>query len=80
MKATIKKTIFAAAFASLALGATAEINVDFESPASYTGIGVWDAWEHSPFRLGELAGNYAVTANPDRNVSEASITPSSAAQ
>ena len=70
MKATIKKTIFAAAFASLALGATAEINVDFESPASYKGIGVWDAWEHSPFRLGELAGNYAVTANPDRNVSE----------
>lgn len=70
MKATFKKTIFAAAFASLALGATAEINVDFETPASYKGIGVWDAWEHSPFRLGELPGNYAITDNPDRNVSE----------
>ncbi len=53
-----------------ALGATAEINVDFETPESYKGIGVWDAWEHSPFRLGELSGNYAVTANPDKNVSE----------
>lgn len=70
MNATFKKTLFAAAMCLPALGATAEINVDFETPESYKGIGVWDAWEHSPFRLGELSGNYAVTANPDRNVSE----------
>lgn len=70
MNSTFKKTLIAAAISLPALGATAEINVDFETPQSYKAIGVWDAWEHSPFRLGELQGNYAVTANPDRNPSE----------
>ena len=31
----------------------------------YKSVGVYDRWEHSPFRTGELAGNCAVVDNPD---------------
>ena len=40
-----------------------QIQVDFESPASYRGIGVYDTWSESPFRTGKLKGNAAVVAN-----------------
>lgn len=40
-----------------------QIHVDFESPASYRGIGVYDTWSESPFRTGKLKGNAAVVAN-----------------
>lgn len=68
----MKKYIFAAALCSLALGATAEINVDFETPESYKAVSIWDNWEASPFRSGVMKGNCAITANPDSNVSEIS--------
>lgn len=60
----------AAALCALPLGAMAEINIDFESPEGYKSLGVYDVWEESPFRTGELTGNWAVTPNPDREVSE----------
>ena len=31
----------------------------------YKSVGVYDRWEHSPFRTGELAGNCEVVDNPD---------------
>lgn len=68
----MKKYIVAAALCSLALGVTAEINVDFESPQTYKAVGIWDNWEASPFRTGVMKGNFAVTANPDTSVSEIS--------
>ncbi len=55
----------AVALSTLSLGATAQVNIDFESPESYKSIGVYDAWGNSPFRTGELTGNFAITANPD---------------
>ncbi len=54
-----------AALSAMSLGATSQVTIDFESPESYSAIGVYDAWEKSPFRSGELTGNYAITANPD---------------
>lgn len=49
----------------LSLSVTSQVNIDFESPEAYKSVGVYDAWEQSPFRSGELTGNYAITANPD---------------
>lgn len=66
----MKKQIFAAALTLVALGATAEINVDFETPASYKSVGIWDNWETSPFRTGKLQGNFAICNNPDQSISE----------
>ena len=60
----------AAALALLPLGAMAEINIDFESNSGYKAVGLYDAWEKSPFRTGELKGNFAITANPDTTTSE----------
>lgn len=46
----------------LPLAATAQ-NVTFETQ-DYKAIGVYDTWQQSPFRTGQLQGNVAVTANP----------------
>ena len=46
------------------IGAQADtVLCDFESEDSYTAIGVYDTWDDSPFRTGELAGNVAVVTN-----------------
>lgn len=45
-----------------------EVKVDFENDCGYKSLGVYDVWEESPFRTGELKGNYAIVANPDVNV------------
>lgn len=37
--------------------------VDFEDVAGYKSVGVYDTWEESPFRTGELKGNAAVIDN-----------------
>lgn len=37
--------------------------VDFEDAAGYKSVGVYDTWEESPFRTGELKGNAAVIDN-----------------
>lgn len=67
---TISKTLLAAAVSSMSLGAMAEISIDFESNAGYKSLGVYDVWEQSPFRTGELTGNWAVTANPNTEINE----------
>lgn len=43
--------------------AAQQVKVDFESPASYRAIGVYDTWEESPFRTGKMKGNAAVVPN-----------------
>lgn len=37
--------------------------VDFEDATGYKSVGVYDTWEESPFRTGELKGNAAVIDN-----------------
>ncbi len=48
------------AFAPLYAGAQ---NIDFELSDTYRSIGVYDTWEESPFRTGELKGNVKVVDN-----------------
>ena len=40
-------------------------SVNFETQ-DYRSLGVYDKWEHSPFRTGKLEGNVAVVSNPDK--------------
>lgn len=49
----------------LALGANAQ-TVTFDKK-DYLHLGVYDTWEESPFRTGQLEGNCSVTRNPLRN-------------
>lgn len=70
MKTIIKYLLAAVAACSISLGAMAEINIDFESNAGYKSLGVYDVWEQSPFRTGELTGNWTVTSNPDTEINE----------
>ena len=53
---------------SIALGlsmmASAQ-TISFEN-RDYKELGVYDTWEASPFRTGQLKGNYAVAANPNK--------------
>lgn len=50
--------------ASSAAAQTAEKKLcDFETSSSYASIGVYDTWENSPFRTGQLNGNVSVVAN-----------------
>ncbi len=58
----IKKYIGLAATA-LPLTAAAQLNIGFETADTYTNIGVYDAWEESPFRTGLLQGNIRVITN-----------------
>ena len=58
------KKLFAISLCLLPLAATAQ-SIGFETH-DYKSLGVYDKWEHSPFRTGELEGNVAVTANPDK--------------
>lgn len=59
-----KLIIFSAAM--MALGVNAQNVIDFETPGQgYKSIGVYDVWEESPFRTGQLTGNVGLTANPD---------------
>lgn len=54
------------ALAALALPMTImaqTTKVDFEDAAGYKSVGVYDTWEESPFRTGELKGNAAVIDN-----------------
>ena len=56
------KNIFALAAMALPLFASAQTEITFETQ-DYKSIGVYDTWEESPFRTGELKGNYAVIEN-----------------
>ena len=39
-------------------------NIKFDS-LDYKSLGVYDKWEHSPFRSGKLKGNWKIVDNPD---------------
>ena len=47
-------------------------HITFENTDEYRSIGVYDTWEESPFRTGDLDGSHFVTltANPDTEVKE----------
>ena len=47
---------------ALPLSITAQ-TIDFESHTGYKSVGVYDTWEKSPFRTGELKGNAQVVDN-----------------
>lgn len=53
----------------LAYGQTTN-GVDFETADSYKAIGVYDTWENSPFRTGQLQGNVQVVNNHLNEVDE----------
>lgn len=55
---------------ALPLTAAAQSVIDFESGTGYTAVGVFDTWEDSPFRTGELTGNAKVVANPYKVVDD----------
>ena len=54
----------------LAMTAGAQ-NIQFET-RDYKQLDVYDTWEASPFRTGQLKGNYAVVANPNKCEANAS--------
>lgn len=54
----------------LAMTAGAQ-NIQFET-RDYKELGIYDTWEASPFRTGQLKGNYAVVANPNKCEANAS--------
>ena len=56
------KNIFALAALAFPMFASAQTEITFETQ-DYKSIGVYDTWEASPFRTGELKGNYAVIDN-----------------
>lgn len=68
-----KKLILSAAWV-LPVAANAEVNITFQSPDEYQKVGVYDWWEASPFRTGELKGNCKVVNNPFANEEEAVVT------
>lgn len=45
-------------------------DIDFETGEGYKALSVYDCWEKSPFRSGELSLTPLVVANPDRNENE----------
>ena len=58
----MNKSIFLLSAMMLPLGVVAQ-TIDFESHVGYNSIGVYDTWQESPFRTGELKGNVKVLDN-----------------
>lgn len=65
------KTIFITLGLLTAFSAVQAQVVTFENN-DYAQVGVYDFWEASPFRTGELSGNCQVVENPYRNAANAS--------
>lgn len=65
----MKRLLFIFLFLSIACGLGAQVCVQFEV-SDFKSVGIYDRWEQSPFRTGQLAGNVAVTDNPDRQYDE----------
>ena len=63
------KNIFAFALMVLPFMVMSQTNITFETK-DYKQLGVYDTWEASPFRTGELQGNYAVIDNHLTTVDE----------
>ncbi len=57
------KNIFALAALMLPAALTAQTQIGFETE-DYKTLGVYDTWEASPFRTGELQGNVGIVDNP----------------
>ena len=55
---------------SLFCGVATAQTITFDSD-DYKAVGVYDNWEQSPFRTGELKGNAAVVSNPNTDVDAA---------
>ena len=51
------------------LTAKAQTTITFDAE-DYKAIGVYDKWEESPFRTGELEGNAGVALNPSTTPDE----------
>ncbi len=67
------------ALAAITPGASMALDIDFETTSSYKSVGVYDAWESSPFRTGSMTGNFAVVDNPSKDadpVSGVVVNPS----
>lgn len=62
----IFKKLLSMAVAVLPFAANAQdlVNITFEDASAYKSVSVWDWWEASPFRTGELKGNCQVITNP----------------
>lgn len=56
----------------LASPLTAEVIVDFDKPATFPSIEMYDSWEESPFRTGQLKGNWDIVTcfNPETETKE----------
>ena len=67
----MKKTsiLLSAALMFFGLTAKAQTTITFDTE-DYAGIGVYDKWEESPFRTGELEGNAGVAINPSTTPDE----------
>ncbi len=48
---------------AIALTSGAQTTINFEDNSQYKAIGVYDSWQQSPFRTGELKGNVKVITN-----------------
>lgn len=59
----LQHILSASCLSLFALGASAQVSFEPEA-GDYTGVGVYDFWEESPFRTGQLTGNCAVVKNP----------------
>ena len=65
------KHYIALAALTMPLAASAQSHeIDFETNAGYTSVDVFDTWENSPFRKGELTGNVKVVSNPNKENDE----------
>lgn len=67
------KKLFVTAVAVLPLAASAQVNITFEDK-DYQSVSVYDWWEASPFRNGELSGNCRVVDNPDASIKDCANT------
>ena len=67
----MKKTniLLSAALMFFGLTAKAQTTITFDTE-DYAGISVYDKWEESPFRTGELEGNAGVASNPSTTPDE----------
>ena len=64
----MKKTILIGFGILAALNSSADVKVSFENSEGYQNIGIYDVWEESPFRNGQLEGKYVIVANPDKHL------------
>ena len=58
------------AFVAAQLTAVAQKDLVLFDTKDYEAVGVYDAWENSPFRDGRLEGNAAIVDNPYTDIDE----------